>query len=473
MHVLEEFMDFMGIAPSEGEGPSTEQTETEEAVYAVSLQAFNGNDSSKLLQFTAVLQGQNVEVLVDSGSSASFINSRCVPQLQGLQALPRLARVKVANGAELRCELEVPNCPWTVQDHQFSTSFKVLPLGGFDVIVGMDWLEELNPNIDWIHKTVTIKSGDDLIQLQGHVFTDNTCPTISSEELHFMCVQGEVDHLVYLCNVADKPKQPEKESVPPPAEIQQLLQEYSDVFATPQGLPPSRACDHRIPLLPGATPISIRPYRHTPETKTEIERQVEELLASGLIQHSHSPFASPAILVRKKDGQWWLCIDYRKLNALTVTPKFPLPVIDELLDELSGASWFSKLDFRAGYHQIRLAEGEEYKTAFQTHSGHYEYKVLPYGVAGGPATFQGTMNHTLKPVLRICALVFFDDILIFSATFEQHLQHLREVLHLLRKDKWQVKASKCSFAQRELSYLGFVVSEQGVSTEPDKIQQVQ
>lgn len=268
MHVLKEFMDLMGISPSEGEGLSTDQPETEEGVYAVSLQAFNGNDSSKLLQFTVVLQGQSVEVLVDSGSSASFIISHCIPQLQGLQALPRPARVKVANGAELCCEFEVLNCPWTIQDHQFSTSFKVLPLGGFDVIIGMDWLEELNPNIDWIYKTVTIKSGDELIQLQGHVFTNSNCPTISSEELHFMCVQGEVDHLVYLCNVDGKLKQPKKESVAPPAEIQQTVQEYSDVFATPQGLPPNRACDHRIPLLPGATPISIRPYRHSPETKT-------------------------------------------------------------------------------------------------------------------------------------------------------------------------------------------------------------
>lgn len=200
---------------------------------------------------------------------------------------------------------------------------------------------------------------------------------------------------------------------------------------------------------------------------------MQELLASGIIQHSNSPFASPAILVRKKDGQWRLCIDYRRLNALTVTPKFPLPVIDELLDELSTASWFSKLDFRAGYHQIMLAAAKEYKTAFQTHFDHYEYKVLPFGVAGGPATFQGAMNHTLKHVLGHRALVFFDDILVFSISFTDHVKHLREVLQLLRQDQWQINFSKCSFAQRELSYLGFVVSQQGVSTEPEKIQQVQ
>lgn len=155
-----------------------------------------------------------------------------------------------------------------------------------------------------------------------------------------------------------------------PVAIQAIVDEFADLFAEPNGLPPRHSCDHLIPLLAGAQPVNIRPYRHSPESKDEIEKQVSELLQSGVIQRSTSAFASPAIFVKKKDGQWRMCIDYRRLNALTVPIKFPIPVIDELLDELTGASWFSKLDLRARYHQIRLAEGEEYKTAFQTHSGH-------------------------------------------------------------------------------------------------------
>lgn len=167
-----------------------------------------------------------------------------------------------------------------------------------------------------------------------------------------------------------------------------------------------------------------------------------------------------------------MCIDYRQLNSITVKSKYPVPVIEELLDELAGSRWFSKLDLRAGYHQIRMAEGDEHKTAFQTHSGHYEFKVMSFGLTGAPATFLGAMNDTLSPVLRKFVLVFFDDILIYSPDKESHLQHIKIVLQLLADNKWQVKLSKCSFAQQELSYLGHIIGVQGVSTDPSKIQDV-
>jgi hypothetical protein len=157
---------------------------------------------------------------------------------------------------------------------------------------------------------------------------------------------------------------------------------------------------------------------------------------------------------------------------MTVVSKYPVPIIDELLDELTGARWFSKMDLRAGYHQIRLAEGEEYKTAFQTHSGHWEYKVMPFGLAGAPATFLGAMNATLQPLLRQCVIVFFDDILVYNATLAEHIEHLRVVLLLLRRDNWQVKLSKCSFGQPQINYLGHVINSQGVSSDPQKISKV-
>jgi hypothetical protein len=179
------------------------------------------------------------------------------------------------------------------------------------------------------------------------------------------------------------------------------------------------------------------------------------------------------LLVRNKDNSWRMCVDYRMLNALTVKSKFPISVIDELLDELSSARWYSCLDLCAGFNHIRLTPGEEYKTAFETHWGHFEYTIMSFGLTGAPNTFQGAMNSTLKPCLHICVIVFFDDILVYSPTLEQHLINLRLVFELLSKDQWLVKLSKCRFAQESIAYLGHVVSAKGVSTDPSKIVAVQ
>ena len=155
------------------------------------------------------------------------------------------------------------------------------------------------------------------------------------------------------------------------------------------------------------------------------------MLKEGIIQHSTSPFSSSVLLVKKKGKTWRLCVDFRHLNAITLKTKYPVPLIDDFLDELGQGSWFTSLDLTAGYHQVRLKKGEAFKTAFQTHSGHYEFRVMAFGLSGAPATFQKAMNTTLAPLLRKCVLIFFDDILIYSKSYEEHLQHIRLVLDLL------------------------------------------
>ena len=175
---------------------------------------------------------------------------------------------------------------------------------------------------------------------------------------------------------------------------------------------------------------------------------MQEILSQGLILHSHSSFSSPVLLVRKKDGGYRFCVDFRHLNALTLKSKFPVPVFDQLMDELAHARWFSTLDLRASFHQILLREGEEFKTAFQTHLGQYEFRVMAFGLTGAPGTFQGAMNTTLAPGLRKFVIVFFDDILVFSPSFESHVMHLQQVFDWLRRDQWKLKKSKCSFARQ-------------------------
>ena len=218
---------------------------------------------------------------------------------------------------------------------------KILPLGVYDAILGMDWLEEHSPmNVDWRGKQLWITTPTGTVHLQGQIEGVTSCTEINSLQPQCMQRQGEVAQVVQLYQVCES----DEIFTPTLGNIQAVIDQFKDIFEEPKGLPPRRACDHRIPLMPGAQPVNLRPYRYKPEHKSEIEKQVKELLDQGVIQKSHSPFSSPVILVKKKEGTWRLCIDYRHLNAMTVVGKYLVPVIEELLDELHGARWFSKLD---------------------------------------------------------------------------------------------------------------------------------
>lgn len=254
---------------------------------------------------------------------------------------------------------------------------------------------------------------------------------------------------------------------PPPFEP--LLHSYWDLFDPPTRLPPTRPTNHRITLLLGTQLVNVRPYRYVHAHKTEIERQVKDMLAASVIRPSSSPFSSLALLVHKSDGTWRFCVDYRNLNQVTVKFPFPVPVIDELLDELRGAIIFSKLDLRSGFHQIRMHAPDIPKTAFRTHDDHFEFLVMPFGLYNAPSTFQALMNSVFKPFLRKFVLVFFDDILVFSSNLQTHLTYLALVFDVLRAHTLKLKASKCSFGQTTMAYLGHTISADGVAVDSQKV----
>ncbi|GKE33303.1 retrotransposon-related protein [Tanacetum coccineum] len=185
-------------------------------------------------------------------------------------------------------------------------------------------------------------------------------------------------------------------------------------------------------MLQKGVPFNIGPYKHHPKQKDDIELMVKELLKVGVIKESHSPFLSPIVMVKKKDGSWRMCIDYRQLNKHTVKDKFSIPVIEGLIDILYGSTVFSKLDLRSKYHQIRMVEKDIHKIAFKTHEGHYEFLVLPFRLTNAPSTFQALMNTVFNKYLRQFILVFFDDILVYSDSMETHIQHLAGILQVLR-----------------------------------------
>ncbi|CAA0833837.1 Uncharacterized mitochondrial protein AtMg00860, partial [Striga hermonthica] len=252
-----------------------------------------------------------------------------------------------------------------------------------------------------------------------------------------------------------------------------IVREYLEVFPDElPGGPPDRQVEFSIDLIPGADLVSKAPYRMAPKELQELKTQIQELLKLGFVRPSVSPWGAPVPFVKNKDGSMRMCIDYRELNRLTVKNKYPLPRIEDLFDQLRGASIFSKIDLRSGYHQLKIKESDVSKTAFRTRYGHYEFVVMPFGLSNAPAVFMDLMNRVFHPYLDRFVIVFIDDILIYSRDEEQHEQHLRIVLETLRRERLYAKFSKCEFWLDRVAFLGHIVTSKGIEVDPSKIEAV-
>ncbi|GJV17956.1 putative reverse transcriptase domain-containing protein [Tanacetum coccineum] len=342
---------------------------------------------------------------------------------------------------------------------------------GFDAIIGMDWLAKYQAvivcaekivRIPWRNKTLIIH-GDG--STQGNVTRLNI---ISCTKTQKYMEKGFPIFLAHVTakEVEDKSKKKRLEDVP-------IVQDFPEVFPEDlPGLPPTRQVEFQIDLVPGAAPVARAPYRLAPSEMKELSEQLKELSDKGFIRPSSSPWGAPVLFVKKKDGSFRMCIDYRELNKLTVKNRYPLPRIDDLFDQLQGSSVYSKIDLRSGYHQLRVREEDIPKTAFRTRYGHYEFQVMPFGLTNAPAVFMDLMNRVCKPYLDKFVIVFIDDILIYSKNKQEHEEHLKLILELLKKEELYAKFSKCEFWIPKVQFLGHVIDSEGIHVDPAKIESI-
>ena len=409
-----------------------------------------------------------IRILVDTGATENCISEQFVSANNG-RVRVKPEKLRMANGSIAASKGELV-MPISMQTYSEEVVCKVLKMNeAFDMILGSGWIRAVQCDIMSTSNSLEIKSDHNGYSHNILIQPDQSgicCPIISAVNLHKHL--DSVDDVTFLCSVTEV----DTESENGQDQVQDLLFQYEDVFPDqlPDELPPIRNVFHTILLKDvNATPPARKTYRLSRPEWEECKKQITALLEKGHIQPSCSPYGSPVLFVRKASGELRMCVDYRALNEQTIKNKYPLPRIDELFDQLQGASVFSSIDLQSAYNQVRLKSEDIPKTAFTTPFGLFEFKVLCFGLTNAPGTFQNIMNDVLRPYLDKFVLVYLDDIVIFSKNREEHMIHLELVLQLLRKHKLYAKMSKCKFVQPELQFLGHIIGAKGLQVDPRKI----
>ncbi|CAA7034297.1 unnamed protein product [Microthlaspi erraticum] len=371
---------------------------------------------------------QGVQLDIDGGSCTNVASETMVEKL-GLitKKHPRPYQLNWLNETG---EMSVKNqvvVPLSIGNYKDEILCDILPMDAGHIILGRPWQSDRRVIHDGFTNRYTLL----------HEGRKTTLIPLSPQEVY--------EDQLQLAGKEVKPPKPKNFLVKP-------KQDFSDVFPddSPPGLPPVRGIEHQIDFVPGSTLPNRPAYRTNPVETKELQRQVDELMEKGHIRESMSPCAVPVLLVPKKDGSWRMCVDCRAINNITVKYRHPIPRLDDMLDELHGSCIFSKIDLKSGYHQIRMKEGDEWKTAFKTKHGLYEWLVMPFGLTNAPSTFMRLMNHVLR-------------------TFDDHLKHLAAVMKVLREEKLFANFKKCTFCTTNVVFLGFVVSADGVQVDEEKV----
>ncbi|KAA0064281.1 reverse transcriptase [Cucumis melo var. makuwa] len=339
-----------------------------------------------------------------------------------------------------------------------------LELQRLDVILGMDFLFAHYASMDCHRKEVVFRKpgfAEVLFRGMRKVVSRSLISILKAEKLLRKGCTSFLAHIVIVQREKFKP-----EDVP-------VVKELLDVFSVDlSGLPPNKEIEFTIELLLGTVPISQAPYRTAPSELKELKIQLQELVDKGYIRPSVSPWGAPVLFVKKKDGTLRLCIDYKQLNKITIRNKYPLLRIDDLFDQLRGATLFSKIDLRSGYHQLKVKESDIAKTTFRMRYRHYEFRVMSFGLTNAPAVFMDLMDRIFHQYLDQFVIVFIDDILVYSVDREAHEEHLRIVLQAVRDKQLYTKFSKCEFWLEQVVFFRHVVSTKGVSVNPQKVEAV-
>ncbi|GJW63339.1 putative reverse transcriptase domain-containing protein [Tanacetum coccineum] len=386
---------------------------------------------------TFLLNNLYARVLFDSGSDKSFVNSEFSHLIDKKPVRLNISyEVELADGKLVSTNTVLRGCTLNLLNQLFEVDLMPIELGTFDVIIGMDWLVEHNALIVCGKKEVHIPVKGKMLIVKGN------CDISRLKVVSCIKARKYIErgcHL-FVAHVTEKePKEKRLNDVP-------IIHDFPEVFPDDlPGLPPPRQVEFRIKLVLGAAPVARAPYRLALTELKELLDQLKELSEKGFIRPSSSPWGAPVLFVKKKDRSFHMCIDYRELNKLTVKNRYPLPRIDDLFDQLQGSSVYSKIDLRSGYHQLRIREEDIPITAFQT---------------------------VCKPYLNKFVIVFIDDILIYSKSKEEHKEHLKIILGLLKKEKLYAKFSKCDFWLDSVQFLGHVINSEGVHVDPSKIEAI-
>ncbi|XP_012859014.1 PREDICTED: uncharacterized protein LOC105978142 [Erythranthe guttata] len=429
--------------------------------------------SKGLMYVEARINGTPAKVMVDTGATHNFITEdetkryglRWTRRDGWLKAVN--AKAQSVNGVARDAELHLGT--WKGQ-----VDLSVAPMDDFKVVLGMDFFRKVMAiPIACFNSVCILEKGTPCMvsAINGTTKEEITQPRqLSAMQVAKGVRRGEPTFLATLKE--ESPPIKKEEDVAPI--IQTVLKANQDVMPPnlPNKLPPRREVDHAIEFELGAKPPAMAPYRMSPPELEELRKQLNELVETGKIRPSKAPYGAPVLFQKKHDGSLRMCVDYRALNKVTIKNKYPIPLIADLFDRLGKAKIYTKMDLQKGYYQVRIVEGDEPKTTCITRYGSYEWLVMPFGLTNAPATFCTLMNKIFHPYLDQFVVVYFDDIVIYSDTMEEHVNHLRTVFQVLRENEIFVKKEKCEFAKEEVQFLGHIIGHGRLQMDGAKIKAI-